>query len=117
MFRIFSMVLGLVVSLVLVASISFAADLKDTSKSVAGEAAKGAVQTGKTAAKKKVEPIDINSASADQLKSLPGVGDEYSKKIIDGRPYANKTQLKSKKIIPAGVYDKISGLIVAKKPK
>ena len=60
--------------------------------------------------------LDINSASADQLKSLPGIGETYSQKIIGGRPYANKTQLKSKSIIPARVYDKISGLITAKQP-
>ena len=60
--------------------------------------------------------IDINSASASELKSLPGIGDAYSQKIIAGRPYANKSQLKSKGIIPSGVYDKISSLITAKQP-
>jgi DNA uptake protein ComE-like DNA-binding protein len=57
--------------------------------------------------------IDINSASADQLKVLPGIGDAYSKKIIDGRPYANKSQLISRKIIPQATYDKIKDQIIA----
>jgi competence protein ComEA len=66
------------------------------------------------AAPAQTELLDINSASKEQLDALPGIGEKYSQKIIDGRPYAKKTDLVKKKIIPQGTYKKIEGMIIAK---
>lgn len=63
------------------------------------------------------DKIDINSATADQLKSLDGIGDAYAKRIIDGRPYANKTQLTTRGVLPAATYAKVKDKIVATQAK
>jgi DNA uptake protein ComE-like DNA-binding protein len=75
---------------------------------------KSAPSKGSTASSQSSDLVDINSATKAQLSALPGIGDKYSDKIIAGRPYANKSQLVSKKVLPQGVYNKISGMIIAK---
>ena len=71
----------------------------------------------KPAAAQQSDPLDINTATRDQLKALPGIGDAYADRIIKGRPYAAKNQLIQKGIIPDNAYAKIQSMIVARRAK
>lgn len=115
----------IVVSLLLSAGPGFAADAKAPAadvkagakaSAVAGkENAKAPAADAKAAAKGKV--VDINTATEAELKAIPGIGDAYAAKIISGRPYANKTQLKSRKIVPAVLYEQVKDQLIAKQKK
>jgi DNA uptake protein ComE-like DNA-binding protein len=76
-----------------------------------------ASRAGTPAAAAAVAPLDINTATPDQLKAFPGIGDAYSKRIIDGRPYTAKNQLVTRGILPSATYNKIKDQIIASHPK
>lgn len=61
--------------------------------------------------------IDINSASLDELQTLPGIGPALAKRIVEGRPYRGKNELQQKKILPAATYAKVKDRIVAHQKK
>lgn len=67
-----------------------------------------------TVAQAKTELIDINSAKAEELMTLKGIGEARAKAIIKGRPYARKDDLVRKKIVPQSIYDDIKDKIIAK---
>ena len=91
-------------------AVPMGAQTKTTDKTPAKAAATTA------AAAKAGALLDLNTATLEQIKALPGIGDVYSKKIVAGRPYQRKDQLVSKSIVPQATYDKIKDLVIAKQP-
>jgi DNA uptake protein ComE-like DNA-binding protein len=69
---------------------------------------------GPSSSSAKSKLIDVNSASADELDELPGIGPVFAKKIIAGRPYRGKNELVQKKIVPPSTYEKIKDKIIAR---
>ena len=94
-------------SLLLVAAPAFAQETKTETTT----------KTETATTTKKSKPMDINTASAEQLKTLPGVTDDLAGKIIAGRPYTAKDQLLKQKIVDKDEYAKLRPLIVAHQPK
>lgn len=91
------------------------ATVTDTKAGAKATVADTKAKTKATAASVKPVVVDINSATEAELRAIPGVGEAYAAKIIAGRPYTNKSQLKTRNILPTPVYETVKNQLVAKK--
>jgi len=102
--------------LVVTAALAVSAEKPAAAKAAVVPAAEKKADT-KPVAPVKEELLDINTATEEQLKKIPGIGEEYSKKILAGRPYVKKDQLVSRKILTPAVYEKIKDKIIARQAR
>lgn len=58
--------------------------------------------------------LDINSASADDLSSLPGISQARAQRIVAARPFSSPHDLVSKGLVSQAEYQQISGQVVAR---
>lgn len=93
-----------------------AASTAATKASSAAQAAKTAPAEAKKSAKAAVPsgPVNLNTASKEQLESLPGIGPQKAQAIIDGRPYQKTEDVMKVKGIKEGIYNKIKDHITVR---
>jgi len=109
----FALFLLLTLSLFLVVpSLTVSAQSQSENQSKTSKKKSTKADAGSTSSK-----VDLNSATKEELDALPGIGDAYAQKIIDGRPYKSKGDLKSKGVIPAAEYEKIKDDVISRHSK
>ncbi len=107
----------IVLTLWMSASLALADELQVQKARQANAAAKAKARAAakkSKAAPPKVELVDINSATKEELKKLPGIGDADADKIIAGRPYLTKAHLQTHNIVSPGVYQALQQRVVAR---
>lgn len=104
-------------ALLLSTSLSCAAATNAVVAQEATSKAKATPKVAKSDIAANIKPVDINNATREQLKKLPGIGDAEADKIIAGRPYLSKANLVTHNIIDRGIYENLKRLIVVKKYK
>ena len=92
---------------------SWAAPLQTASESTTTTT----TRTTKSTKAKTSSKIDINSASQQELESLPGIGPATSAKIVQGRPYRAKSDLVTRKVLSRSEYNKVKNEIVSYQKK